>query len=97
VSATPQISEQYRVECQARWLRRKPWTRTETARWGNDRSEPLLALLRRRPGRWPDTSRNVGEWLKINATPVFDRIHARLGALPSDEAREALLPSDALR
>lgn len=81
----------------AAWERRKKWSRTDTARHLNDRSEPLLALYRRRqPAQVVGHSRQFGYWLKEHAPAVFDRAHARLAELPDDAAREALLPTDLL-
>lgn len=78
-------------------MRRKPWTRTESARWLNDCGPALLAHLRRSPGRWPESCpKQMGDWLKINATPLFDHAHAALAARKTDEARDALGPTDLL-
>lgn len=77
------------------WEKRRPaWTRTDTARHLNDRSEAILALLRRRPGQWPKHTHQVGYWLKEHAPALFDRAHATLAAATLDPARERLLPSD---
>ena len=38
----------------------------------------------------------MGEWLKVNAAPLFDHAHAALAARKSDEARDALGPTDLL-
>jgi hypothetical protein len=77
--------------------RRRTWSRTDSARWLSDRSAPLLAALRRRPGQWPSHSRMVGYWLKDNATAIFDAAHARLLAAKDDTARDALLPTDLIK
>lgn len=82
---------------QQAWIRRKPWTRTETARFLNDRSPALLAHLRRSPGRWPEICpKFMGDWLKVNALPLFDHAHAALAARRSDEARDTLGPTQLL-
>jgi len=82
---------------QQAWQRRKPWTRTESARWLNDRGPALLAHLRRAPGRWPEACpKFMGEWLKTNAAPLFDHAHAALAARKTDEARATLGPTDLL-
>lgn len=74
--------------------RRRVWSRTDSARWLSDRSAPLLATLRRRPGQWPSHSRMVGYWLKDNAPDLFNGAHALLLAAKDDTARDALLPTD---
>lgn len=79
------------------WAKRRTWTRTESTRWLNERSEAVLAWLRRKPGRWPERSRQVGEWLKVYSPKIFDRAHARLGTAKDDDARAALLPGEVLR
>lgn len=80
----------------AAWQRRRRWSRTDSARWLNDRSPAVLAWLRRKAGSWPDHNRQIGYWLKAYRTRIFDRAHARLlGA--SDAEREKLLPNEALR
>lgn len=73
------------------------WSRTSTARWLNDRSPSVLAWLRRRPGHWPDESRQIGYWLKDCAVRTFDRAHTVLAAAPDDSTRESLLPSEVLK
>lgn len=73
------------------WARRRPaWTRTDSARWLNDRSEPLLAWLRRRAGRAPAHSRQMGYWLKAERPDLFNSAHTRLAAAKA-EARETLI------
>lgn len=78
------------------WERRRPaWTRTDTARWLSDRSEPLLARLRRR-GHAPAHSRQMGYWLKDNLPAAFARAHTRLLETDAD-TRDSLLIDDVLR
>ena len=92
-----QHGEAHSLVMQQAWRRRKPWTRTESARWLNDRGPALLAHLRRSPGRWPEACpKQMGEWLKTSATPLFDHAHAALAARKTDEARDALGPTDLL-
>jgi hypothetical protein len=74
----------------AAYERRRAWTRTDTARWLNERSAPALAWLRRRPGAWPAHSRQIGYWLKEEAPEVFATVHARLAA-EGQERRDAVL------
>lgn len=63
------------------WAKRRPaWTRTDSARWLNERSEPLLAWLRRRAGRAPAHSRQMGYWLKEERPDLFNPAHSRLAA-----------------
>lgn len=76
---------------------RRTWTRTDTGRWLNDRSEPVLAWLRRKPGAWPGRSRQVGYWMKEYAPRLFDKAHKRLAGGENDDAREAMLPGEVLR
>lgn len=89
--------EQMSAVHRAAYLRRRKWTRTDSARWLSDRSEAVLAWLRRKPGRWPEHSHAVGYWLKENSPRVFERAHTRLGAGKDDAARDAMLPGEVLR
>ena len=92
-----QHSEAHSLALAAVWQRRNPWTRTDSARYLNDRGPALLAHLRRSPGRWPESCpKALGDWLKLNAVPLFDHAHASLAARRSDDARDALVPSDLL-
>lgn len=75
---------------------RRRWTRTDTARWLNERSAPALAWLRRKPGTWPEHSRQVGYWLKENAAALFARAHASLEKMSEGERADAL-PMELLR
>jgi hypothetical protein len=77
------------------WARRRPWTRTDTARHLNDRSEPLLAVLRRsHPQLAPSHTKQAGYWLKTHFPALFDRAHKRLAAAADDDARSAILPTE---
>ena len=79
------------------WQKRRPeWTRTDTARWLNERSEPVLAWLRRHAQRAPAHSRQMGYWLKEEEQAIFDRVHARLRARPASE-RDHLMTHEVLR
>lgn len=73
------------------------WSRTDTARWLNDRAPAVLAWLRRRQGDWPLENERIGYWLNLYSRRVFDRAHARLTAGRNDEERELLLPSEVLK
>jgi hypothetical protein len=75
---------------------RAAWTRSATARHLDELSAPLLALLRRRPGRWPHEVHQIGHWLYEHRRDLFVRAHARLAAAPDDAARATLLPTDLL-
>lgn len=80
------------------WARRRPpWTRTDTARWLNDRSEQVLAWLRRRRPRAPQHSRQMGYWVKENEPHVFSRVHEQLAACATNNDRERLLTSEVLK
>lgn len=79
----------------ARWEKIRRWSRTDSARWVNDRSASVLAWLRRRSGEWPAHSAQMGYWLKENSPAIFDRIHTTLAGL-SPESREQTLPGDLL-
>lgn len=79
------------------YARRAKWTRSASARWLNDRASAVNAAALRHGwlaltdemGRTRPLPRQPGDLLKIHNTSVFDRLHARLAALPSDDAREA--------
>lgn len=75
----------------ARWEKVRKWSRTDSARWVNDRSAAVLAWLRRRPGQWPAHSSQVGYWLRENAPALFDQFHNKLAGL-SPEGREQTHP-----
>jgi len=79
------------------WQRRKPWTRTDTARWLNGRNEPLLAWLRRKTVKAPSHSNQMGYWLKEHAVEIFDRAHKKLAGYATDADREAVLIDEVLR
>jgi len=83
-----------RKNLQAAWHGRARWSRTDSARYLNDRSEAFLALLRRRPGAWPRHTHQLGYWLRTHTPPVFDRAHAALARALDDAARKELLPTD---
>ena len=88
---------QQRASQIATWEKTKPWTRTDTCRFLNERSAPLLALLRRiAPERAPSHSGQIGYWLKENATAAFNRAHERLTTAGDDSTRDKLLPSELL-
>lgn len=79
------------------WTRRKPaWNRTDTARWLSERSEPLLAWLRRRQTNAPAHSRQMGYWLKENATARFNHAHQKL-AVSTEEQRSRLTIDELMR
>jgi hypothetical protein len=92
--AEPKHLSSARAALEQAWQRRRPWSRTDTARFLDDRSEPLLALLRRRPGEWPKHSRQFGQWLRTNQTRIFDRAHRLLAGQKDDAARERMIPSE---
>jgi hypothetical protein len=79
------------------YARRATWTRAASARWLNERASAVNAAALRHGwlaltdhlGRTRPLPRQPGDLLKIHNTSVFDRLHARLAALPSDDAREA--------
>lgn len=77
--------------------KRRKWTRTDSARWLNERSPEILAWLRRKPGAWPAEARQVGYWMKIYAQRHFDRAHARLLAGRDEASREAMLPGEVIK
>ena len=80
------------------WKKRRPeWTRTDSARWLNERSEPLLAWLRRRSSQAPEHSRQMGYWVKENEPVIFARAHERLARAGTNEHRERLLIEDVLK
>lgn len=72
------------------WAKRRPWTRTDTVRWIDDRSESALAWLRRRAGTWPLHSKKFGSWLKEHEPRRFDAAHRILTNTRTDAARDAL-------
>lgn len=77
----------------ARWEKVRKWSRTDSARWVNDRSAAVLAWLRRGAGQWPAHSAQVGYWMRDNAPDVFERFHSKLAGL-SPEGREHIHPGE---
>lgn len=79
---------------------RRAWSRTDTARWLDDRNAPLLALLRRHPAVTHDYSlpciRFAGTMLRVNDRVLFDVVHAALARAPGDAARATLSLHDLL-
>jgi len=86
-------AEQRRVE---QYQRRRRWSRTDSARWLNDRSPAILAWLRRGPGDWPHRTDEAGYWLKEKKPSLFDAAHNRLAHESTDSARDALHVGDLL-
>lgn len=80
------------------WAKRRPkWTRTETARWLNERSAPLLAWLRRRAAVAPARhSEQLGYWVKEQAPDIFERAHVRL-AEANNEERDVMHVEEVMR
>jgi hypothetical protein len=79
------------------WARKKKWSRTDSARFLNERSAALLARFRRvQSAVTVKHSEQFGYWLKTNAPAIFDRAHARLLEARDDAGRERLLPTDFL-
>lgn len=81
---------------EASWAKRRPWSRTATARWLNDRSPSVMAWLRLRPGKWPATSNSIGYWLQEHAPAVFGQVHERLLEAGSEAKRDALRVGEVL-
>lgn len=76
----------------AAYQRRRRWSKTDTARWLNDRHATVVAYLRRRGCGPVGNVTSVGFWLKEERHPeLFEQIHNRLLAMENDEAREAAL------
>lgn len=93
-----QAATQHEAVLVRAWTKRRPaWTRTDTARWLNDRSEPLLAWLRRRSPHAPGHSRQMGYWVKENEPLIFERAHERLARCANQQDRETLLIDEVLR
>lgn len=83
-----------------KWARMRKWSRTDTARWLTDHTEPVIAQLRRLGSECPQRPRSVGFWLKDMPTAdhaLFGRAHDRLAALTSDEQRDRALVTEILR
>lgn len=72
------------------YARRRKWSRTDSARWLDERSEAGLARLRRLGRECPPVSKRLGHWLKEEARDqqYFSRVHAALADLHTDAARE---------
>lgn len=80
------------------WARRRPaWTRTDSARWLNERSAQVLAWLRRKSTHAPEHSRQMGYWVKDNEAAVFARAHERLMACATQQDRDHLLIHEVLK
>lgn len=93
-----QAATQHEAALVRAWDKRRPrWTRTDTARWLNDRSEPVLAWLRRRSPHAPGHSRQMGYWVKENEAAIFARAHERLARCANQQDRDQLLIDEVLR
>lgn len=89
----PRSADQIERDQVASYQAIKPtWSRSDSERWLNDRSEALVAWLRRRePSFIHVHSRRAGRWIRSNRKALFDRAHLKLAACGSDEqAREKL-------
>jgi hypothetical protein len=66
---------------------RGAWSRSDSERWLDDRSEALVAWLRRKEPAFTHLhSRRAGRWLRSNRKAFFDRAHLKLAACETDEA-----------
>lgn len=91
---SPQIQQQEAEAARRRaaWEKRRPaWTRTDTARWLNERSPSVLAWLRRLDPQAPAHSGAMGRWLQGERPAFFARAHRKLAACARDEAQRARL------
>jgi hypothetical protein len=60
------------------------WTKTDTARWLEERNAEGLAWMAAHTLRAPRRPvRAFGYWLKLADPAAFARVHARLGATPA--------------
>ena len=78
------------------YAKRRPWSRTDTARWLSDRQEPVMAWLRLKGVQVPGGVRQVGYWMKDKTVAWFDRVHRRLAAM-EEMQREKLRPGEVLK
>lgn len=78
------------------YAKRRKWSRTDTARFLNDRSATCWALMRRRRGNWPREPGFFGRWLQVNEPKIFLRAHKLLASARTEQLREKLVPSDLL-
>lgn len=92
-------SEAHSAAKVASYAKARRWSRTDTARWLSDRSEAVLARLRRLGREGPAYSKQMGYWLKDEARDrsTFDRAHAALLTYPDDAARDAALVLEVIR
>lgn len=79
-----------------RWAREQPWTRTNTARWLNERSAAVLAHYEKEHGILLSSraSSAAGYRLQERLPKNFDAIHGKLAAAEGD--RDALTLEEVL-
>lgn len=96
---TKQQSDRHTEAGLAKYERLRTWSRTDSARWLDARSEAVLARLRRLGRECPPVSKRAGHWLKEEARDprCFARVHEVLRAMPSDVAREQALVLEVLK
>jgi hypothetical protein len=97
---TQEQSERRTAVGLALYEKRRPWSRTDSARWLDARSEAVLARLRRLDRECPPVSKlRMGHWLKEQARDqrCFARVHEALTALGNDVAREQALVLEILK
>lgn len=99
MSMSLEIREKVSARAVADYQRRKTWSRTDSARWLNERSEAVLAQLRRRGLEAPAYSKQMGFWLKEVAASraIFDRAHERLLEIGNDKDRARAVVLEVVR
>lgn len=87
------------------YAKRAKWSRTDSARWLDERAPAVNAAALRLSIRLGNVSphgvhvlpQNPGHAIKAKHPRLFDRLHTTLAAVRSDEARDALLVPDLFR
>jgi len=79
----------------AHWERRRTWnltwSRNDSMRWLDERSEALTVFRAAHHARIPRRpSQRLGNWLYVVEPAEFARVHAVLAAAPTHTARDAL-------
>lgn len=78
------------IGAQKAWTNRRThqniWTRTDSMRWMSEHSEEGVRWLQEtEKTAKPPRSKQVGSWLMLNRTPIFNRAHERLKAMSDRE------------
>lgn len=68
----------------------RTWTRSDTARYLDDKKVEIFALLpANQLPRYASRCKNIGQWLALNQLRLFDRAHTRISCICKDHGKAA--------